>query len=150
MFRDDFGFIPKSIRVKGSCQWLVYSDTNFKGMSYILTPGNYPTTHTWGQGGNEIISARVLPPKGTKAFVIFQGSYYTNRMVVITSTKRDLSMDFNGNVRSFIITGGKWTLYDGTNLKGNNETYSGKMTVKDNGSVPFLNTHEIKSIRRKK
>lgn len=149
MFNDGDDFVPMSFKVKGSCQWLIYSSYNFDGMSYILEPGNHPATHTWGVGGNSVGSARVLPPKGSKAIALFRWSDYTGRMVTIYNSKPDLSMYFSGYFNSFILTGGKWTLYTDTNYNGDSLTYSGKQRLRDLEADTLFTEHNIKSIKRK-
>ena len=154
MFKDEDDFVPKSFKVKGRCQWILYSDANFDGRSHILEPGNHPIAHTWSAFGTTytVCSARVLPPKGSKAFVIFRWPDYTGRMVTIYNSKRDLSKYFSGYFNSFIVIRGKWKLYTDTNYKGDKEIYKGKQMVEliesDSGSLFVHN--KLKSIKRKK
>ena len=144
--RDDF--IPMSFKVKGTCQWLIYSDYNFQGMSYILEPGNHPATHTWGVGGNEVYSARVLPPKGSKAITLFRWPDFTGRMMTIYKSQPNLSMHFPGYFDSLIVTGGKWTLYTEANYSGEKLTYSGQQTVRQHEERTLFYDHPINSIKR--
>ena len=119
-FKNDyFNDRVESIRINGKCQWLLYQHINFEGQSYILRPGSYSTPSNWGGTGNRISSARALPPKGTKAIVLFQHINYRGRMLVLYGSNSDLPViDFNDKLSSFIIIGGHWTLYEHTKYQG--------------------------------
>ena len=153
MFNDKDNFVPMSFKVKGHCQWIVYSGLNFDYDYHILEPGDHPIAHTWpgfGGGVSTVCSARVLPPKGSKAIVLFRWSSYVGRMVTIYNSKRDLSMYFRGYFGSYIITGGKWKLYTDTNFEGHKESYSGKQMMEYLESDSLFLDHKVKSIKRKK
>lgn len=153
MFKDEDDFVPMSFKVKGHCQWILYDDVNFDGRSHILEPGDHPIAHTWPStwgGYSTVCSARVLPPKGSKAFVIFRWSNFAGRMVTIYNSKRNLSKYFSGYFGSYVITGGKWKLYTDTKYRGDKQSYSGKQTVKYLESDSLFLDHKLKSIKRKK
>lgn len=116
---DYFNDRIESVKVHGKCQWLLYKHINFKGRCYILNPGSYSNPRTWGGRGNHISSARALPPQGTKAIVLFQHTNYRGRMLVLHGSNSNLpAIDFNDQLSSFIITGGRWTLYEHVGYKG--------------------------------
>ena len=96
-----------------------------------MDPGNYPSPNNWGGSGNEISSARVLPPLGTTAIALFQYDNYRGRMQVLTSSTSSLiPLHFNDKLDSFIIIGGHWTLYEHTSYAGKSVTYGpGQYTV---------------------
>ena len=115
----------ESLRLYGSCQWLLYQHINFEGQSYIVNgPGGYPSPHNWGGTGNRISSARALPPKGTKAIALFQHSTYRGRMLVLYGSNSNLPhLNFNDQVSSFIVIGGSWTLFEHINYQGRHATF---------------------------
>ena len=117
---DYFNDRIESARVYGKCQWLLYQHSNFGGKYYILNPGySYSKPSKWGGSGNRISSARALPPKGTKAIVLFQHNQYSGRMLVLYASNSNLpAIDFNDQLSSFIITGGRWALYEHTKYQG--------------------------------
>ena len=121
---DYFNDRVESIKIAGTCQWLIYEHVNFDGQSYIVNPGSdYPSPNKWGGSGNHISSARALPPKGKKAIVLFQHSKYKGRMLTLYGSHTNLpAIDFNDQLSSFIITGGTWTLYEHTNYQGKHVT----------------------------
>ena len=112
-----------SVRAYGMCQWLLYEHINFEGLSYIMSQDSYSTPSNWNGTLNRISSARVLPPQGTKAIVMFEHINYRGRMVVLYKSNSDLSaLDFNDQLSSFIITGGEWTIYEHINFQGESAT----------------------------
>lgn len=120
---DEFNERIESVQVIGSCDWLLYQHSNFDGATYHLIPGDYKSASTWG-GSDHISSARALPPAGTEAIVLFHKSGFRGRMVVLYGSNGDLSsINFNERLSSFIITGGRWTLYRKKNYESNKGTY---------------------------
>ena len=121
---DYFNDRVESLKISGSCQWLVYQHINFLGNSVILNPRNYRSASNWKGSGNRISSARALPPPGTKAIVLFQHTKYKGRMLVLYGSNDNLpAIDFNDQLSSFIITGGCWTLYEHTKYQGRHATF---------------------------
>lgn len=121
---DNFNDRTESIKISGPCQWLLYEHENFQGRSYIVNPGNYPSSNNWGGPGSSISSARALPAPGTKAIALFDDDEFRGRMALSYSTRSSLpGIDFNDRTSSFIITGGSWTLYSGTAFRGGSVTY---------------------------
>ena len=124
-FRNDyFNNRIESVKVHGKCQWLLYQSTNYDGKSYIVSPGqSYSSPSRWGGRGDRLSSARALPAKGTKAIVLFQHTNYRGRMLVLYGSNPNLpAIDFNDQLSSFIITGGRWTLYEHTGHQGKSVT----------------------------
>ena len=103
----------------GKCQWLLYQHINFAGKSYIVNPGSYSSASRWGGRDNHISSARALPAKGTKAIVLFQHADFRGRMLVLEGSNPNLpDIDFNDQLSSFIIIGGRWALYEHISYRG--------------------------------
>ena len=122
---DYFNNRIESAKVHGNCKWLLYQGDNFNGgQTHLLNPGNYPSSIGWGGNGNLISSVRALPPQGTDAIVLFQHSNFQGRMLVLYETTRYFpNLEFNDQLSSFIITGGRWTLYQHGDYLGTSATY---------------------------
>lgn len=121
---DDFNERIESVKVRGSCDWLLHRDSNFQDDTYHLVPGDYGSPGDWGGNPNQISSARALPPEGTEAIALFGKSGFKRRMVVLYASTGDLSnINFNERVSSFIITGGRWALYKKTNYRDHKGTF---------------------------
>ena len=109
----------ESIRLHGNCRWLFYEHDNFIGRVHLLHVGYYASAPGWGGSGNQITSARALPPTGTVAIALFQHDNYEGRMLVLyDSSSHFPSLDFEDHVSSVIIIGGTWTLYERINYQG--------------------------------
>ena len=146
---DYFSDRSESAKVYGNCKWLLYEHHDFNpqsvGQTRILSPGNYPSSLSWGGNGNRISSARVLPPQGTDAIVLFQHSNFQGRMLVLYGSSNHLtSLDFNDAVSSFIITGGHWTLYEHDNYQGRHATYR----PGHYSTSPSVGNDQITSVRK--
>jgi hypothetical protein len=115
----------ESAQVQGQCRWLLYQNSDFNGQAHLILAQNYPSSIRWGGNGNRISSARALPPPGTEAIALFQHGQFRGRMLVLYASDPDLrSMtDFNDQLSSFIITGGRWTFYDHTDYSGRSSTH---------------------------
>ena len=116
---DFFNDRVESINLKGKCKWLFYQHGNFLGSSHLLRAGYYASAPRWGGRGNQISSARALPPDGTRAICLFQHGNYQGRMLVLYGSHSNLpAVDFNDHISSVLITGGKWRLYEHTHFIG--------------------------------
>ena len=125
-FKNDyFNDRVESIKVEGSCRWLLYEHSQFTGQTSMIYAHNYRSYVSWGGSGNRISSARALPPAGTVAIVLFQHPNFQGRMLVLYGSHSNLpSIDFNDHLSSFIVTGGRWTLYQHSQYGGNSATYT--------------------------
>ena len=110
---DFFDNRVESIKIYGTCDFILYEHPRFEGRSYVLRPGNYYSSHAWGDSGNSISSARALPPRGTTAISLFQHPNFRGRMAVLYNSDRFLRyIDFDDHLSSAIVTGGTWSVYD--------------------------------------
>ena len=128
-FKNDyFDDRVESLDFYGNCLWLMYKFSDFDGRGIFIKPeaDGYKDYARWDGKGNEISSARALPPLGTEAIALFQKPNYGGRMVVLYESDPHLpSIDFDDDVSSFIVTGGEWTLYQESGYKGKGFTVSG-------------------------
>ena len=61
---------------------------------------------------------------GTHAIVLFQHSRFRGRMLTLYGSNSNLpKLNFNDQLSSFIVTGGRWTLYEHTDYRGSKVTY---------------------------
>jgi len=117
-----------SIQVNGGCQWILY-DNSFNddedGNTTVIGPG--PETYlnaTFGIPDNSLTSVRRLPASGTVAIVLFEHHKYYGRELELSSSNANLtSANFDDLTSSFIITGGTWQLYSGSDYQGGNVTF---------------------------
>ena len=126
---DDNGWNNRasSAVVSGGCQWILYGAAGFSGSTSVIGPGSYPvfSTSTFGIPENSLSAVRCLPVEGTQALVLFEDGHYIDQMQVIYSSRPDLALtNFDNAVSSFIITGGTWELYSGTNYTGSMVTHA--------------------------
>ena len=136
----------ESARVQGQCRWLLYQNSNFAGQAHLIEAQDYPSSIGWEGNGNRISSARALPPPGTVAIVLFQHSRFTGRMLVLYASDSNLSLvDFNDQLSSFIITGGRWTFCEHTGYRGTSSTYGpGEYTGPPSG----IGNDRVSSVKR--
>lgn len=119
-----------SIQIYGNCRWLFYSDYNFQGDVHYLPLSNFSSAPSWGGPGDQISSARVLPPTGTRAIALFDLKRYAGRMVILYQSCDDLNkFTFSNRASSFIILGGSWKLYRDKN-------FAGLLGLRSNGEYP--------------
>ena len=134
----------ESAIIVGPCYWIFYQNF-FTGRTSVMRPGNYPTAAYWGGPGNDISSARALPPPGTVAIALFQNSHFQGRMLVLYNSIRYLHYhDFEDHVSSIIVTGGSWNIYDQRQYTG---AYS-RLGRGDYPDVPHFGHDKISSIRK--
>ena len=132
--------------MEGSCRWLFYEHTQFAGRTSLIYTHNYQSYIGWGGSGNHISSARALPPAGTEAIVLFQHTNFQGRMLVLYGSHSNLpAIDFNDHLSSFIITGGRWTLYQHTVYHGSSATYG----TGDYATLPSgIGNDQLSSVRK--
>ena len=129
----------------GNCQWLFHDNINFGSVARLVEPNScYESAVIWGGAGNEMSSARALPPEGTDAIVLFEDGFFTGRMLVLYDSDSNLVNDaFNDKLSSFIVIGGSWTLFyhieyrasGGTFTAGNYRVLPGNMLDEEVSSV---------------
>ena len=112
--------------VSGGCQWILYEHINYYGTLAVISAGRYTFPSVFPD--NILTALYRLPAEGTPAIVLFENDYYRARRQVHTSSNRNLG-SFNDKVSSFIITGGKWQLY-------NHENYQGSSVIRGQGLYP--------------
>ena len=114
--------------IVGNCQWLFHKDINFGSIAYLVEPNScYESAAIWGGFGNEISSARALPPdlEGTDAIVLFEDAFFNGRMLVLYDSDSNLvNDDFNDKLSSFIVIGGFWTLFYHTEYRTSGGTFT--------------------------
>ena len=117
---DGFNDLDESIQIYGPCRWLFYQHVQYEGTALLLSPQYYPSPSTYGDcGGNQLSSARAIPPLGVTGICLFEGEEYNGDMLCLyESTPSFNSNGFNDRTASVIVTGGTWKLYAGTSYRG--------------------------------
>ena len=112
-----------SMVVYGNCRWLFYELPNFLGSSHLVNSPYCASAPNCGGSGDHLSSARVLPPAGVKAIVLFEHYDYTGRMLILIKSLNYLSiLVFSNRVSSIIVIGGTWKIYDHPNYQGLSQT----------------------------
>lgn len=147
---DYFNDRVESARVKGNCRWLMYQHFDFNlvdGYTYLIKHKNYDHFSEWGGKGNQLSSARALPPDGTEAIVLFQLTHFRGRMVVLFNSESHLpSIEFNDKLSSYIVIGGRWALYQYVGYTGKTITVRGP---REYPKPPFsIGNNQISSVRK--
>ena len=112
-----------------------------------MNPGDYASPGKWG--GNVISSARALPLSGTSAIALFKDDGFRGRMLVLYDTSYGLTyVNFNNKLSSFIITGGRWTLYEHAKLKAGVSHYYGVGQDKKSSLSDVGGNDKISSVKK--
>ena len=111
--------------VHGKCRWLFYEHPNFVGSTHVINSPYHASALNWGGSGDRLSSARVLPPAGVKAIVLFEHHHYNGRMLTLYGSHNDLRyLLFNDRVSSIIVIGGTWKIYKHTEYEEPSQTLS--------------------------
>lgn len=104
-----------------------------------MQPGKaYPTPYEWGHSDVSINSARALPPQGTRAIAIFETGDFNHHMVVVRKSNADLTSLGLYSGASYIVTGGRWTLYENANYQGRNLTTTASFKVSSSAMIDSI------------